>query len=384
MLPAFGLTPFSLGSVSILVWIGLFGVWFLAFLGSKVSYHLALKYQIVDDPKSDPKRKKQIKPIPLMGATGAVIVASSFTSLVWLSLKYDWFGLGTYLQTGLYQSFSLSWILLSVLILMVSGYLDDTAKISNKWRFILTFVAICLAIFPGQLKIEALSYPFDCFLPSVPFLPQILSFLWLGFCLFSTKVLDGHDGLVTLVGIFGFLQIASIATLSNVNQPLIFIFAIIWATSLLGYIPFNFPNARSYLGDGGSMVIGFMLGILSIVSGAKVATASTVIGWFIIDVWLVWILRYLDGRNPLTSADRLHWHFRLKDLGLSKIQVLVITMLALFFTSQAGLWLPTAIKIWVVFGQIVFIILAFFATYTLNRQNLTVNSNSRPKSQKIL
>jgi uncharacterized membrane protein len=98
----------------------------------------------------------------------------------------------------------------------------------------------------------------------------------------------------------------------------------------------------------------------------------------------VWILRYLDGRNPLTSADRLHWHFRLKDLGLSKIQVLVITMLALFFTSQAGLWLPTAIKIWVVFGQIVFIILAFFATYTLNRQNLTVNSNSRPKSQKIL
>lgn len=328
---------------------------------------LAVKRDILDHPQSDPSRKKHKNPIPLMGATGFIVLGMVATSVVWLIQKYNFFDLNEYLIRGLYVPVSMFWVIVSICILIIAGYLDDTNRVSNKYRFLLVGIAIFITIFFGKIRIEALSYPFGELLPGLPFLPDFLAFLWLGFCLFSTKVLDGHDGIVSVVGGISLLSIASISTFAQVNQPMIYILALVWFCSIIGFLPFNYPNAKLYLGDGGSMIIGFVIGVLSIMAGAKIATSGTVIGWFIVDILFVWVRRIIDGRSPLTSADRYHWHQRLADIGLNKVQVLAITTFILLITSSLGLLIQTREKIYVLISQIVFLLIIFAITWGVGR-----------------
>jgi UDP-GlcNAc:undecaprenyl-phosphate GlcNAc-1-phosphate transferase len=333
---------------------------------------LAIKYDILDHPQSDPARKKHKNPIPLMGATGFIILGVLLTSSIWLIQKYNLFELQEYLIKGLYVPVSMFWVMVSIGILVIAGYLDDTNKVSNKYRFLLVGLALLITIFLGKIRIEALSYPFNELLPNIPYLPEFLAFLWLGFCLFSTKVLDGHDGIVSIVGGISLLSIASISTFAQVNQPLIFILALVWFCCILGFLPFNYPNARLYLGDGGSMIIGFVIGLLSIMAGAKIATSGTVIGWFIVDILFVWFRRILDGRSPLTSADRYHWHQRLADIGLNKVQVLAITTFILLITSSLGLMIQTREKVYVLVSQIVFLLVIFAITWAVSKSKMAL------------
>jgi UDP-GlcNAc:undecaprenyl-phosphate GlcNAc-1-phosphate transferase len=217
-------------------------------------------------------------------------------------------------------------------------------------------LGIAIAVFAGGLKIEAFAYPFDFILPKVTFLPQLLAYFWILVCTSATKFLDGHDGLAATISVIGFLSIASVSLFPNVYQPLIFLFALIWGCSTISFLFFNFPNASLYLGESGSEILGFMMGVLSILSGAKVATASTVIGWFILDVVVVLFLRFAN-KKPLFKADRTHLHHRLADLGLNKIQVLTIIALTSLTTAHTGLLFPTQYKIFILPLQLLFLIL---------------------------
>jgi len=326
---------------------------------------IAKKYAIWDDPQSNPHRKKQRAPVPLLGGTAPALVAMSGLSIVWLLNKYVpefqmAFGYNL-------EPFRLYWVLIAAGILLIGGFLDDCFNLSPKFQIIPICLALCVTVFLGGVTIDALSYPFDTLIPNLPLVPELLALCWLGFCIAATKFLDGHDGLVTTVGFLSILTIASVSLFAHVNQPMIFIFAVIWAAAYLGFLPHNFPNASIYLGEGGSEVVGFSIGFLSILSGAKIATASTVIGWFIIDLFLVWLLRFLDGRNPLTSGDRLHWHFRLVDLGMSKVQVLVLTSIIITITAHIGLLFATGDKVWLLVSQSIWLVAVFGITFGIAR-----------------
>ncbi|NJK71449.1 MAG: undecaprenyl/decaprenyl-phosphate alpha-N-acetylglucosaminyl 1-phosphate transferase [Thermales bacterium] len=254
------------------------------------------------------------------------------------------------------------------MILTIGGYIDDKYNLKPKFLTIHITIALLVAVFFGGLQIEALSFPFDKILPQNSFLAYLFSFLWLGLCTASTKFLDGLDGLVSTVGVIAFLTIASISFSPLVFQPFTIIISLIWAFALLGYLPYNFPDAKSYLGEGGSEVIGFVIGVLSILSGAKVATISMVIGWFIIDIIFVIFLRLSQRKNPL-KGDRLHWHFRLIDMGLSKHQALTLTTAIILITAQLGLILPTGQKVFVLIVQIILILVAFLLSIIFKKKN---------------
>lgn len=319
---------------------------------------------ITDDPLSNPLRKKQKEPIPLLGATGFVIVALLLSSLCWVLRDSSFLNLGSLLDLN-DGNVRFGWIILSVVILMIGGYFDDRFNLAAKWMFFPISLALLVAVIGGNLEISALSYPFNNVLPQWEVLPEVLAFLWLGLCLAATKFLDGHDGLVTIVGVIALLSIASVSLFSNVFQPLVFALAIIWIGSLIGFLPHNFPNAKVYLGEGGSEIIGFIVGVLAIISGAKIATAATVIGWFILDIILVITWRFLADRK-LFEGDRLHWHFRLVDLGLNKLQVLVLTTFILLVTAQTGLYVPTEHKAIVLAGQTILLCFIFIVTMLLS------------------
>jgi UDP-GlcNAc:undecaprenyl-phosphate/decaprenyl-phosphate GlcNAc-1-phosphate transferase len=311
----------------------------------------ALKNGITDDPLSAPHRKNQKEPVPLIGATGFIFCSVVSTAVLWISNQL-YFGIN--LNLGISWS-NLLWIAFALIILAIGGYYDDKLHLPPKKMFPFILLSLLIAVVGGGLKIEVLSYPFTAILPNIGLLHSLLAFLWIGFCLTATKFLDGLDGLVTTVGIIALLTISSVSLFPNVNQPLVFGFAIIWVTGLIGFLPYNFPDAKLYLGEGGSEIIGFTIGVLSILSGAKVATSSTVIGWFILDIVLVMIARVLQHKNPF-KGDRLHWHFRLIDMGLSKIQVLTLTTIIIIITSQSGLFFPTEYKVYVLFAQAVILV----------------------------
>ncbi len=337
----------------------------LSFLGSLLSLKLATRWQILDKPSSNPDRKNQLIPIPLVGSFGFVLVCSLATSLLWLAFKYNLVNFPM-----LIYPFRLIWVLIGIWVLFVVGLLDDLAIIKPIWYFCGVFLAILIAVFGGNLQIEVLSYPFN----SVNFsqfnlsffgliwnfnLSQILAFLWISLCLCATKFVDGSDGLCTTIGIISLLTIASTSLLPNVGQPLIAFFALIWACGLIGFLPFNFPNATNYLGDGGSTIIGFIIGVLSILGGAKVATVGTVLGWFILDIILVMMVRIKLGQSILKGDNQLHWHHRLANFGFSKLQILVFSVIILLFSAHLGLYLSTIFKFWLILFQLVILTLIF-------------------------
>ena len=105
-------------------------------------------------------------------------------------------------------------------------------------------------------------------------------------------------------------------------QPITASIAIIFAGSLLGFLFYNFNPASIFLGEGGSTFVGFMLGVLSIILGAKIATALLVMGIPILDVAWAIVRRLVYHRSPF-KGDRQHLHFRLLDIGLSQRQAVL-------------------------------------------------------------
>ena len=91
----------------------------------------------------------------------------------------------------------------------------------------------------------------------------------------------------------------------------------------LGFLPYNFHPARVFMGTSGAFFLGFAVGALGIMAGAKVATVLLVMGIPILDVaWRI-LDRFRRGRSPLIG-DRGHLHFRLLDLGLSQRQIVLL------------------------------------------------------------
>ena len=328
------------------------------------------KLKIVDDPSHNLDRKDQKIPIPLLGATGFIVSCGISMVFIWASIRFNLFDLRGILIQNMFYVFHLGWIIIGGLVLSIGGFLDDKFTLSSKWLISYITVGIAITVFLGGIKIENLSYPFDQFLPNissgVSILPSILAYLWILCCVSATKFLDGHDGLVSSVGIMSLITIGWVSTFSNVDQPFIFMVSIIWASGIAGFLPFNLPNAKIYLGEGGSEIIGFVIGVLSILSGAKIATASSIIGWFVFDILLVLYLRLRAKKSPF-SAGREHWHFRLVDIGMTKWQVLILTLVILLISSSLGLFLPTIYKPLAILGQFIMLILIFIYTQKKNK-----------------
>jgi UDP-GlcNAc:undecaprenyl-phosphate/decaprenyl-phosphate GlcNAc-1-phosphate transferase len=319
------------------------------------------KWMILDNPSLAADRKFQEQPVPLLGGLSFIITCGLGSILVWLIHKNNLLGLQDYLGQNLDYVFKMSWILVGGLVLAVGGILDDKYTFSTKWLALSVFIGLCIAVFGGGLSIDSFSFPFDKILPENSLLSSILAFVWIGLCVCATKFLDGHDGLVASVGILNLAVIALIASFTNINQPLIIILSLVWASGILGFLPYNLPNAKIYLGESGSEIIGFVIGVLSILSGAKVATTSGIIGWFIFDLILVIYLRKKAGKSVL-KAGREHWHFRLLDSGLTKAQVLILTLFILIISSILSIFLPTAYKLFSILGQFAILIIIFILT----------------------
>ena len=279
---------------------------------------IAFKLNIVDHP--DGQRHLHAKPIPLLG--GVAIFLSFWIITIFLVFN------PVYGIEKIVDQLAISFI--SSLIIFFIGVADDLRPMPAKARLLLVAVAvlICSIYLPWLTKI---TNPFGGYIQLGEIVGNILVFFWLMGMTYTTKILDGLDGLATGVVSIGVFIIVLLTSITKFYQPNVALVATVFLAACLGFLVFNFYPAKIFLGESGSMFIGFMLGILAIIGGGKLATALLVMAIPILDLARVAYVR-IKRKQPVFKGDREHLHFRLLDSGFSHRQsVLLLYFLAFLF-----------------------------------------------------
>ncbi len=222
-------------------------------------------------------------------------------------------------------------LLLGCLILVVVGVVDDIRDLSPGVKLVGQFVAAGVAL-AGGIGITAITNPFggviDLSWGRMSFdllgahfhiapVANVLSLLWMVGLANTINFLDGLDGLACGVSGIAAVVMFAVAVGPHVHQPAVALLAIILAGAAFGFLPQNFYPAKIFMGDSGAYFLGLVLAMLSIYSGAKLATAALVLGFPILDAVWAAVRRMSRGVSPF-KADREHFHHLLLDGGMSQ------------------------------------------------------------------
>ncbi len=304
------------------------GTLFLSFLASSWVKSAAEKLGIEDRP--DLPRKIHDRPRPKLG--GVAIFSSFLLSALVLAL------LG---GTDEISGFKLAGLVLGGAVLIIGGILDDKYDLPAAKQIWFSIVASLLVVGAGN-HISYITNPLGGNIVldqykffGYPVFGSLLVLAWILLLTYTTKFLDGMDGLVSGISGIAGLVIFGLSLGPQVNQTTTAFLALIFAAACFGFLPRNFHPARLFLGEGGSTFTGFTIAVLSVISGAKIATALLVLGIPLLDaVWVV-VKRLWFGNSPFVG-DKKHLHFRLLDIGLSQRQaVLFLYFLAAVFGGVA-------------------------------------------------
>lgn len=258
-------------------------------------------------------------------------------------------------------------LLVAGTIVMLVGLVDDIHRLSPWVKLSFQVLAAVIATVGFRIGIDVVTNPLggvigldgvvwqlpwgDGFM-TINVFSGLLAIIWLVGMTNTINFLDGLDGLSGGVAGVAALIMFFLSVSPRVGQPSTALVAIVLAGATLGYLIYNFYPAKIFNGDSGAYFLGMTLGILAIMSGAKLATALLVLGLPIIDaIWTV-LRRILAGRSPF-SPDRGHLHFLMLDAGMSQRQaVLLIYAFSVFFGSMA-LFLATNQKILAIFCMLI-------------------------------
>ncbi len=335
---------------------------------------IAWQRQIVDRPNLP--RKIHKRPVPLLG--GAAIWLA-FAMLVFIFYKIGW------LIDDKVSARDLAVIVLASLALVVGGALDDKYDLPPRWQFIWPLIASVVVVI-GGIQVGYITNPWGgiIYLDKVQIgwngivfypLAQLLAIGWLLGMIYTTKFLDGLDGLVSGITAIGAIIIFIVSLSWDIPWSATSVLALIVAGLFAGFFVWNFHPAKIFLGEGGSTLAGFLLGVLAIISGSKIATTLLVMGLPILDVVWVIVRRWREKRSP-TEADRKHLHFRLLEAGFSHSQAVLFLLLTSTVFGSFGLFQSTKGKLFLLSVLVVYMAaLAYVLLRKYKKSGLTYKKN---------
>jgi UDP-GlcNAc:undecaprenyl-phosphate GlcNAc-1-phosphate transferase len=211
-------------------------------------------------------------------------------------------------------------IILGLAFLLVVGYIDDRFELRPGPQYLAQAVAALIAIL-CLVFIERVMNPFTDKLQILPYWFTVaFTLVWIVGMINTINFLDGLDGLAAGVGAI----VSAVLTIHMLRegQYSVALLPLALLGTTLGFLPYNLPPARIFLGSG-AWLLGYAIATLGIAAGAKVALLLMVLGIPIIDVaWL--IVSRLRAGQSIGQGDRRHLHFLLLDAGLSHRQVLLL------------------------------------------------------------
>jgi len=324
---------------------------------------IATRNQVLD--VANVPRKLQRTPVPLWGG-----VAIGLALLVSVGL-FSFFGFLTDIKVS--NSYLIG-LVAAIIFLLIGGALDDKYDL-RPWQQIVWPVLAVLTILIAGIKVNYVTNPFggiyyfdqvESRFGSFVWFPlaQTVAFAWLLVMIYTTKFLDGLDGLVSGITTIGAVIIFIVSLRWDVPNSATSVLALITAGLFGGFLIWNFFPAKIFLGESGSTIAGLMLGVLAIISGGKIATTLLVMGLPLLDV--VWVIgrRLFWERTSPTRADRKHLHFRLLDMGLTHRQAVLFLYLSTALFGSLGLFQNTLgkLKLLVVLAVIMVVLAIWLVT----------------------
>jgi UDP-GlcNAc:undecaprenyl-phosphate GlcNAc-1-phosphate transferase len=206
----------------------------------------------------------------------------------------------------------------------------------------------------------------------IVFWADLLFMVWFFLLTNATNFIDGLDGLATTLAAIAAITLLFVSR--GVGQNATALMSAVFAGALIGFLPFNLPRAKIFLGDTGSMFIGLMLAVLTIISGGKLATVLLVFGLVIIDALYVIAKRIIRGKNPFSTADQTHLHHRFLQAGFSPASTLIIISVISVFFALAALMTANKMKIFTI-GILAVFSIVLFITLDLLKSRRSKNAD---------
>lgn len=214
-----------------------------------------------------------------------------------------------------YEIIRLAGLVIGGLVIIILGVIDDLIELTYFQSFLGQIITASVAIL-FQIFIEFFNNPFtgqqtD---PWSPIITITLTMFWLVLMMNTVNFLDGSDGLAAGIAVIaGFVLFLNSAFRLEPAQTSVSLLPLALSGASLGFLIHNFYPAKIYMG-GSAWFLGYVLGTLSIIGGAKMATILLVMGLPLMDLGWQVVNRLRLGQNPF-RGDRGHLHFRLLDTG---------------------------------------------------------------------
>ncbi len=333
----------------------------LIYLGSMLTSVLATplvvkvahKFGVLDKP--DPRKVHRV-PIPRIGGV-AIVVAMLAGALP-----------GYLIDSDLRNSFfthrgEVLTLLIGSFAIFLVGLLDDLLNLPSKIKLV-ALVLAAIAVCNAGIRIEHLPLigEFDA-----PWISWLVTIFWICTVTVAINFIDGLDGLAAGISAIACGVIAVIA--AHNSDSILIVPSLALLGSLTGFLFFNFNPAKIFMGDCGSMFIGFMLAVTSIKCNSKSGTAmglllpALALGIPLFDTVITMIRRGILKRRSIFSAEKGHVHHKLMEMGMEHRNAVLtlygatavlagLGVLTLYNSSDAGLAL--------IFGTAVVFILLFF------------------------
>ena len=293
---------------------------------------LAQRTGAMDAPNA---RKVHKKPIPRIGGLG--IYAGFMAAIIFVAIKFGLDGEQLKETVGLVVSGSL---------IVVLGLLDDYKNLPAKVKLAGQIFAAAVLVLIFDVRIDFITDPYGEYIYldnfPIPYLAVPVTMFWLVGLTNTVNLIDGLDGLAAGVASIASFTIMLIAL--EQNLILVAVLTAALAGAAVGFLKYNFNPAEIFMGDTGSMFLGFMLAGISVTGAVKsVAAIALVVPIFalglpILDTTFA-IVRRLRGGVPIFKPDKGHLHHRLLSVGFTQRQavLLMYVISALFGLSAIAL-----------------------------------------------
>ena len=286
----------------------------ISFVMTPLARRLAIRVGALDVPKET--RKIHIKPMPYFGglAIYVAIIACMFVYMPHNSTNYH--------------------IMAGATVIMLTGVVDDMYGMPARIKLIIQILAALIAI-RGGVQIHFITNPLSETGMSYLFtwLSFVITLLWIVGITNTINLIDGLDGLAS--GVASIAATTLLFTAARLGHDFIVMQCAIIAGASLGFLPFNFNPAKIFMGDTGSLLLGYMLAVTSVsgmvksVAAVALAVPVFALGLPILDTAFAIIRRYIN-KKPIMQADKEHLHHKLMKFGLNQRQ----TVLVMYFVSM--------------------------------------------------
>ncbi len=332
----------------ILFWVGL-GAMALAFaislMATKLSQRVAVRLGMMDLPQ---RHKAHTRPTPLLGGS-AILAAILGPSLLVLSVARVWMtteipawvpaSMIPYIGGVALKAPEAMVILAGAFAMHVVGLIDDRKNLGPWMKLIAQFIiATLVVVFCDDVRIMGAVGPTWSY---------GLSVIWLVAITNSFNFLDNMDGLSA--GVAAICAAALLGASASIGQVFVSAWLCLLLGALAGFLPYNFPPASTFMGDAGSLVIGYMLAVLTclttyvpdgeMMSAYEILVPVVLMAVPLYDMLSVITIRIRTGRNPLVG-DRRHFSHRLLRRGMSVRAALLTIWLCTAGTAIAASLLP--------------------------------------------